>query len=96
MDLGTWCKAEKGRSAQLARAVGLARGYIDQIASGDRPAPPRHCRAIEEQTGNQVRLWDLRPTDWWLIWPELLKAKGAPKVPGHSNRRLRRAAALEV
>ncbi|MDB5975187.1 MAG: hypothetical protein JWR07_1947 [Nevskia sp.] len=25
--------------------------------------------------------WDLRPNDWYLIWPELIGVEGAPSVP---------------
>lgn len=40
---------------------------------------PATCVLIEEATNCMVRRWDLRPSDWHLIWPELIKAKGAPK-----------------
>lgn len=43
--------------------------------------PAERCYPIERHTGGAVRRWDLRPTDWWEIWPELIKAKGAPAVP---------------
>lgn len=34
---------------------------------------------IEART--DYRRWDLRPMDWWRIWPELVEAPGAPAVP---------------
>lgn len=37
--------------------------------------------AIERATKGAVRRWDLRPDDWWLIWPELIGADGAPALP---------------
>jgi hypothetical protein len=33
---------------------------------------------IHNLTG--VKCWDLRPTDWHRIWPDLVGSKGAPKV----------------
>lgn len=33
---------------------------------------------IEQRT--PLRRWDLRPDDWYRIWPELIGAEGAPAV----------------
>jgi DNA-binding transcriptional regulator YdaS (Cro superfamily) len=82
MDLFTYLRAERGRTAAVAREVGIAPAYLSQIAKGTRPAPPQHCAALERATGGQVRRWDLRPEDWARIWPELQSVEGAP-----SNRR---------
>lgn len=35
---------------------------------------------IAEQRGHCKR-WDLFPTDWHRIWPELIATEGAPPVP---------------
>ena len=43
--------------------------------------PAEHCAAIEQATDRAVMRWDLRPDDWWKIWPELIGKKGAPAVP---------------
>jgi DNA-binding transcriptional regulator YdaS (Cro superfamily) len=48
-------------------------GYADRLPS------PANCVAIEAATKKAVMRWDLRP-DWQGIWPELKRAKGAPKV----------------
>jgi len=37
-----------------------------------RPIPIERCPAIEKATDGQVSRRDLRPDDWWLIWPELV------------------------
>ncbi len=34
--------------------------------------PIERCPAIEKATDGQVSRRDLRPDDWWLIWPELV------------------------
>lgn len=49
----------------------LARGVV----------PVEHCTAIEAAVNGAVRRWDLRPDDWYRIWPELIGAEGAPGVP---------------
>jgi hypothetical protein len=33
---------------------------------------------IEGETAKAVRRWDLRPSDWHLIWPELIGHPDAP------------------
>lgn len=38
------------------------------------------CVAVEQNSGCAVRRWDLRPDDWWRIWPELVGQPGAPEV----------------
>jgi DNA-binding transcriptional regulator YdaS (Cro superfamily) len=50
-------------------------GYAGRVPS------PANCSAIERATGRLVTRWDLRPDDWYRIWPELVGAPGAPDVP---------------
>lgn len=45
-----------------------------------RGVPIEQCAAIEAATGGAVRRWDMRPSDWHRIWPELIRADGAPMV----------------
>lgn len=46
----------------------------------ERGVPIEHCAAIEAATQGAVRRWDLRPTDWHRIWPELVGVDGAPVI----------------
>ena len=81
MNLSAYLKEERGRAASVAASVGIAPGYLSQIANGARPAPAEKCPAIEQACGDMVRRWDLRPHDWHRIWPELIGTDGAPDVP---------------
>ncbi len=81
MRLMEYLNMERGRGAAVALSVGVSPTFLSQIANGVRPAPADHCAAIERSTGGSVRRWDLRPTDWHRIWPELIGAEGAPAVP---------------
>jgi len=81
MKLSDHIKQNRGSGVEIATALGIAPSYLSQIASGHRPAPPAMCVQIERATFRAVRRWDLRPDDWWRIWPELIGAKGAPRVP---------------
>lgn len=65
------CEALGGRGA-LASALGVSASYVSQLVSGARPIPAERCPAIEAVTGGAVTRRDLRPADWWLIWPELV------------------------
>jgi DNA-binding transcriptional regulator YdaS (Cro superfamily) len=50
-------------------------GYAKRLPS------PENCVAIEQATDGVVKRWDLRPEDWYRIWPELIGMEGAPEVP---------------
>lgn len=76
MDLKTYLAQDGALSvAQLAAAIGVKQpaqvrqwqhGYADRLPS------PLNCTAIEQATDGAVTRRDLRPSDWHLIWPELV------------------------
>jgi hypothetical protein len=53
---------------------------VSQWLAG-KAVPAERCYPIERCTVGAVCRWDLRPADWWEIWPELINAKGAPTPP---------------
>lgn len=85
MKLHEYLASEGGLTASaLAAAIGIknvAQIRQWQHAYAGRLPGAENCVAIEKATGGAVRRWDLRPDDWWLIWPELIRAKGAPPIP---------------
>ncbi|MGK5031481.1 transcriptional regulator [Janthinobacterium sp. MDT1-19] len=64
----------KGRGSQrdLADKIGITPVLISQWANALRPVPPERCVEIERATGGEVSRKDLRPEDWYKIWPELI------------------------
>lgn len=82
MRLLTYTHLRRGQSAALADTLGYARPLISQWAHGVRAVPVMAALDIERYTQGAVMRWDLRPTDWHLIWPELIGVAGAPSVPG--------------
>jgi len=80
MDLRTWLDGERGRNARLAARTQIAPGYLSQMADGKRPVPHSVWQEIADETAQQVMPWDLWPEEWFLIWPDLIGTKGAPKV----------------
>lgn len=72
-----------GGPAKVADAIGVS---VQRLCNWtDRGVPVEMCAAVERATAGSVRRWDLRPDDWWAIWPELVGAKGAPRVPAGVN-----------
>ncbi len=63
---------ENGGLCQLAKTIGIAPSFLNQISKGRRSMPPKYCYGIELATKGQVTRKDLRPSDWHKIWPELL------------------------
>lgn len=92
MDLRTYC-SPRGRTKQLACTLQVSASLVTQWCGG-KPVAAERCYAIEQATGGAVRRWDLRPNDWWSIWPELVKAKGAPVPPDLVTPSPRQAAAI--
>lgn len=64
-----------GGQAELARLLNVTSPTVNQWAKGDRPVPVQHCQTIVRAAKGKVSLQDLRPDDWHLIWPELVKTK---------------------
>jgi len=66
--------------AAFAASLGVSSGLVYQWLKGIRPVAAEQCVAIEQATKGQVTRKDLRPTDWHLIWPELID-KDLPPPP---------------
>lgn len=81
MTLNDYFSAVPGRQADLARSLDLPTAQVWQWKEGIRPVPMPYVTRIETATDGAVRRWDLRPSDWHLIWPELIEADGAPSLP---------------
>lgn len=71
-----------GSQRALSDALDVTPATVNQWASGIRPVPIERCPAIELATAGEVTRRDLRPNDWWLIWPELVTEEF--KVPESS------------
>ena len=74
-----------GNQAALARALGVTAPTIGQwlnpgVSTG-RAVPPKQCVRIERLTDGKVTRIDLRPDDYFEIWPELAAAKAQHLQP---------------
>ena len=72
---------ENHTQVALAGKLGVSQGLIHQWVNEKTLVKPSRCVEIERVTHRQVMRWDLRPNDWWQIWPELIDHPNAPPVP---------------
>lgn len=79
MNLADYLAEKRGRHAHVAREVGVASAYLSQMAGFTRPIPPALVPALVFACEGRVECWDLRPQDWYLIWPGSVGRPGAPE-----------------
>lgn len=56
----------------FADACRTSIGHLRNVSYGLRPPSAELCVAIEQASAGKVTRRDLRPSDWHLIWPELV------------------------
>lgn len=80
MDLKTYLSelSTEQRDAFAAKCK-TSRGHLQNVMYGFKTCATDLAVSIERESGKAVRRWELRD-DWHRHWPELIGAKGAPKV----------------
>ncbi|CAI8828676.1 hypothetical protein EI533_07095 [Pseudomonas donghuensis] len=63
-----WLKVASNEA--IAR-TGTTRGYLKQIAYGNKQASAMVAASLERETQGLITRQSLRPDDWQAIWPEL-------------------------
>lgn len=63
----------------IAAKAGISEQYLYQCLDGRRDMGVRLAVHVERSSNDRVRRWDLRQSDWWEQWPELVGSDGAPK-----------------
>lgn len=63
-----WLKAA---SDEAVARTGTTRGYLKQIAYGNKQASAMVAANLERETQGLITRQSLRPDDWQAIWPEL-------------------------
>ena len=58
--------------SSLAKEVGVSPAVVYQWMMRIRPVPIKRCHRVVAVTKGEVTLQDLRPDDWYMIWPELV------------------------
>lgn len=70
MDLDTYL-AKIETASSLSKRTGIIQVLLSQWRKKVRPVPFDKCVIIEKTTNGIVTRKDLRPDDWFVIWPEL-------------------------
>jgi DNA-binding transcriptional regulator YdaS (Cro superfamily) len=70
---------EAGGLTEVSRRLGESPSTVSNWVS--RGVPVARCAAFDEAVFQKTKRWQHRPDDWFLIWPELQGAVGAPPVP---------------
>lgn len=71
MNLQGYINEERGNATRLAASLEIPLTYLSQMAAGDRSTSPEKAFSIERFTRGQVTRQELRPDDFWRIWPDL-------------------------
>jgi DNA-binding transcriptional regulator YdaS (Cro superfamily) len=64
----------KTASDEVVERTGTTRGYLKQIAYGNKQASASVASSLERETLGLLTRQSLRPNDWTVIWPELASA----------------------
>jgi len=70
-----------GGTTQVARLLGLKPPSVHEWRAKHIPLQWLVLLAVPIEKATAWRRWDLRPDDWYRIWPELVGAVGAPSLP---------------
>jgi DNA-binding transcriptional regulator YdaS (Cro superfamily) len=75
MDLKTYLQplSQDEREALAARC-GTSRGHLQNVSNG-KTCGPVLATALEKETAGAVTRKDMRPKDFWRIWPDLAPPK---------------------
>jgi DNA-binding transcriptional regulator YdaS (Cro superfamily) len=64
----------KTASDEAVARTGTTRGYLKQIAYGNKQASAGVASSLERESLGMLTRQSLRPNDWAVIWPELVSA----------------------
>lgn len=67
------------RRREIAHLLVADEQYVYQLCRGLKVCSPVLANKWNKADPD-VKLWDARPDDWHLIWPELIGTDGAPAI----------------
>jgi len=57
--------------AEIAATVGMNEQYLYQCITGRKAMKPTEAVRVERMSRGRLRRQDLRPNDYWEVWPDL-------------------------
>ncbi len=73
MKLKDYLSSVDQSATHFAEQIGTSPAFLYQVSTGRRSCPVQWVKTIKGLTNGAVSEIDLRPDDYWLIWPELEK-----------------------
>jgi DNA-binding transcriptional regulator YdaS (Cro superfamily) len=64
-----------GTQRRIADVALVSQPYVSKVFRGEAQFGPASCVALERDGAGLITRQELRPDDYWLIWPELPKAQ---------------------
>ena len=61
----------RNADAETIERTGVTYSYLRLIGYGHKQPSAKAATGIEQATNGHVTRRELRPDDWWQIWPEL-------------------------
>ena len=80
MNLKDYITAQHGNATRLAKELEIPLSYLSQMSTGERAVSPEKAFSISKLTDGAVTRQELRPTDFWKIWPDLEHLKPADEL----------------
>ena len=77
----------RGETTLFAAKAGISPVYLSQLAARQdgREPSPELCLVIWRTSNFKVTREELRPDDYWLIWPDLIEATAGKAVTKDSS-----------
>lgn len=81
MDLANELIDALGGTTAVARLTGVRAPSVHEWRGRKIPRDKLVLLVVPIEKLTRYRRWDLFPTEWHRIWPELIGTEGAPAVP---------------
>lgn len=77
-------KLTPDRRREIAEKAGINPIYLSQVLNGGKDAKPRLAHRLVAVSDGELKLWHVRQSDWFEVWPDLIGSDGAPEpvAPG--------------
>lgn len=73
-------KLTTDRRREIADKAGINAIYLSQILNGGKDAKPKLAHRLVAVSDGELKLWHVRQSDWFEVWPHLIGTDGAPEA----------------
>lgn len=72
-------KLTPDRRREIADKAGINAIYLSQILNGVKDAKAKLAHRLVAVSDGELKLWHVRQSDWFEVWPDLIGTEGAPE-----------------